>query len=47
MNAPVDCNWTDEDVYKEYGNYQDKKKTAKIFCITVKEVSEILNRKKD
>ena len=42
MNKPVECDWIDEDIIKEYDRLQDKKKVAKIFCITVKQVSEIL-----
>lgn len=47
MNKPVDHNWTEEDIIMESERIQDKKKVAKIFRITVKEVTEILIRKKD
>lgn len=47
MNAPVEYNWTDEDIVREYNKCQDKKSVAKIYCITVKEVTEILKRSKD
>lgn len=46
MNKPVDHNWTEEDIINEYEKIQDKKKVAKIYCITTKEVTEILKRKK-
>ena len=42
MNKPVDYKWTEDDIIKEYDKIRDKKKVAKIFCITVKQVSEIL-----
>lgn len=42
MNKPVEYNWTDEDVIVEYEKYNDKKKVAKIFCMTTKQVNEIL-----
>lgn len=47
MNEPIVYNWTDKDVVKEYDACQDKKRVAKIYGISVKEVSAILNRKKD
>lgn len=47
MNKPIDHNWTKEDIVKEYERIKDKKKVAKIYCITTKEVTEILKRKKD
>lgn len=46
MNEPVSCGWTKEDVIKEYNQCQDKRKVAKIFDITVKEVGELLRRNK-
>lgn len=42
MNKPVEHNWTEEDVVSEYKKYNDKKKVAKIYCITTKQVNEIL-----
>ncbi|EHG33216.1 hypothetical protein HMPREF9467_00827 [ [[Clostridium] clostridioforme 2_1_49FAA] len=42
MNKPVEYDWTEEDIIAEYVKIKDKKKVAKIFCITVKQVSEIL-----
>lgn len=44
MNKPVEHNWTDEDIIREYNNYQDKKSVAKRYLITVREVTKILNR---
>lgn len=44
INEPVPCRWTDEDVIKEYTQCQDKRKVAKIFDITAKEVGELLKR---
>ena len=46
MNKPVDHNWTVEDIVNEYEKIQDKKKVARIYCITTKEVTEILKQKK-
>lgn len=45
MDKPVDHDWTEEDIVNEYEKIQDKKKVAKIYCITTKEVTEILKRK--
>ena len=42
MNEPVEYNWSDKDVIAEYERSQDKRKVAKIFCITVKQVNDIL-----
>lgn len=47
MNMPVECEWTDEDIVREYNKCQDKKSVAKMYCIPVKEVTEILKRRKD
>lgn len=47
MNEPVDYSCTDKDIIEEYKKCQDKKKVARIYCITTKEVTEILKRKKD
>lgn len=46
MNKPVDYNWTDKDIIEEYKKCQDKKKVARIYCISVKEVTEIIRRNK-
>ena len=40
-------NWTENDVIEEFEKYKDKKMIAKIYDITVKEVTEILKRIKD
>lgn len=42
MNKPVEYNWTEEDIIAEYKALKDKKKVAKIYCITAKQVSDIL-----
>lgn len=42
INKPVDYNWTPEDVIEDYKKYQDKKKVAKIYSITTKEVMQII-----
>lgn len=42
MNKPVEYNWTEEDIIAEYKALEDKKKVAKIYCITTKQVNEIL-----
>lgn len=42
MNKPVEYNWTEEDIISEYKALEDKKKVAKIYCITTKKVNEIL-----
>lgn len=42
MNKPVEYNWTEEDIIAEYVKIKDKKKVAKIFCITTRQVNEIL-----
>ena len=46
MNLPVTYQWTDQDIINEYWRCQDKKQVAKIYLISVKEVSEILKRNK-
>ena len=47
MNKPVAHDWTEEDIVNEYEKIQDKKKVARIYCISTKEVTEILKQKKD
>lgn len=42
MNPPVDYEWTEEDVVKEYLRTKDKKRTARISCLSVSEVTKIL-----
>ena len=46
MNPPVDYQWTDRDIINEYQRCQDKKQVAKIYLISVKEVTEILKLNK-
>lgn len=47
MNRPVAYDWTEEDIIVGYKKYNDKKTVARIYCISVKEVTEILKRSKD
>lgn len=42
INKPVDYEWKSEDVISDYRKYQDKKKVAKIYGITTKEVTQIV-----
>lgn len=46
MNEPEEKEWTVADILKEYEKYQDKKAVAKIYDITVGEVSKILKGNK-
>lgn len=46
MNKPVDHSWIEEDIVKEYERIKEKKKVARIYCISTKEVTEILKQKK-
>lgn len=46
INEPIDHKWTPEDVVEDYRKYQDKKKVAKIYGITTKEVTQIINMNK-
>ena len=46
MNEPEEKEWTAADILKEYEQYQDKKAVAKIYDITVGEVSKILKGNK-
>lgn len=45
INEPIDHKWTSEDVVEDYRKYQDKKKVAKIYGITTKEVTQIVKKK--
>lgn len=45
MSAPVEHNWTNEEIFAEYVKIKDKKKVAKMFCITVKELNDIIKIK--
>lgn len=47
INEPDESGWTEEDVLREYNMCQDKKKVARIYCISTKDVTRILKRKKD
>lgn len=47
IDQPVDEKWTEEDIVKDFNSYNDKKIVAKRYCITVKEVTEILRRCSD
>lgn len=42
INKPVEYKWTPEDIIEDYKKYQDKKKVAKIYGITTKEVTQII-----
>lgn len=44
INMPVETEWTDADIVSDFKLYNDKKIVAKRYCITVKEVTEILKR---
>lgn len=44
MNKPVEQNWTENDIIEEYEKYKEKKKVAKIYGITMQQVTEILKR---
>ena len=46
MNEPVITNWTNNDVIEDYNTYNDKKIVARRYGITVKEVTQIINRGK-
>lgn len=45
INEPVEYNWTENDIIEESQKYNDKKKVAKVYGITVQQVTEILKRK--
>ena len=42
INEPVEYNWTDKDILDEFHKVKDKKKVAKVYDITVQQVTEIL-----
>ena len=44
MNTPIDYNWTENDIIEEFEKYKDKKIVAKIYGVTVQQVTEILKR---
>lgn len=45
MNEPVEYNWTDKDILDEFQKVKDKKKVAKVYDITVQQVTEIFERR--
>ena len=45
MNAPVEKEFTYDDVINAYNKTGDKKDVAKRFCISVSEVTKILKKK--
>ena len=47
MNKPVVCDITDDDIIKEYNRYNDAKKVAKIFDLSVQDVKEVLKMMKE
>lgn len=46
INPPIDYQWTDQDIVNGYRRCQDKKQVAKMYLVSVKEVTEILKRNK-
>lgn len=42
MNKPTPTKFSEKDILDEYEKYRDIKKLAKIFCLPVKEVKNIL-----
>jgi len=44
MNEPVDYEFTDDDILKEYERFNDIKKVATVFCIENKVVRQILKK---
>lgn len=42
MNEPVEHDWTEDEVLVEYQKIKDKKKVAKIYCITTKQVNDLV-----
>lgn len=44
INLPVDGTWTDDDIYNDYLAYKNKKSVAKRYCISVREVTEIIKK---
>lgn len=45
MNTPVEYNWTEKDIVDEFEIIKDKKKVAKVYDITVQQVTDILKRR--
>ncbi len=46
MNEPVEYDWTENDIVGEFEKCNDKKKVAKIYNVTVQQVTEILKGEK-
>ena len=46
MNEPVYSLVTNKEIVKEYLLYKDIKRVSKVFCISVKDVKEILRENK-
>lgn len=46
MNPPIELEWGVPDVVRAYDECKDLKRAAKIYCITVKEVREMLKTAK-
>lgn len=44
MNSPIEREWTDHDVITEYQRYYDKRKVARIYNISVKDLNQILKK---
>lgn len=44
MNEPVDYEFTDEDVIKEYMQRRDIKRVTTVFCLDSKTVKQILKK---
>ena len=44
MNKPEDRNWDDNDIVREYTQYQDKRKVSRVYDIPVKDINQILKR---
>lgn len=44
INEPVDYDWTEGDVIREYNKYMNKKIVAARFLISVSKVSEIIKK---
>lgn len=44
INYPVNQPWTNQDIIMEYRRYHDKRKVARIYDISVKEVHLILKK---
>lgn len=45
LNQPIEESWTEEDIWKEFDLYQDKKIVARRYRISVAEINQILKRK--